>query len=157
MPVEPDTGPLARCGHASGAREPATFELEGERPERSLEPAARNVASEDTTSDSTAAFAHLRPEDQEILRLSSWERLSYREASAILHCSPNAYAIRLHRARLALRLALDDRRRTRPIGIEPRLQLAPIEFDQQVLQQQQLVRVAPRAMRTRRRSPRALR
>ena len=68
-----------------------------------------SVTRSESDSGVDTALARLRPADQEVLRLSSWECLSYVEASALLRCSPNAYAIRLHRARLALRVALADR------------------------------------------------
>lgn len=53
------------------------------------------------------AFATLRPDDQELLRLVAWEELSHAEIATVLRISPNAVAIRLHRARkrLADRLA----------------------------------------------------
>ncbi|HLI14428.1 MAG TPA: RNA polymerase sigma factor [Acidimicrobiales bacterium] len=50
-----------------------------------------------------AALARLKPREQEVLRLVAWEELSYAEAAEVLRCSPNAFAIRLHRARLALK------------------------------------------------------
>ncbi len=49
------------------------------------------------------AMARLRERDQEVLRLVAWEELSYGEAAAVLGCTPNAFAVRLHRARAALR------------------------------------------------------
>jgi RNA polymerase sigma factor (sigma-70 family) len=68
------------------------------------------------------AFARLRARDQEVLRLVAWEELSYGEAAAVLGCTPNAFAVRLHRARGALRQELaalggdgrPDRRAGRP-------------------------------------------
>lgn len=55
-----------------------------------------------------AALDGLRTEDREILRLAAWEGLGPREIGAVLRCSPNAAAIRLHRARRRLELAMDD-------------------------------------------------
>lgn len=52
------------------------------------------------------ALAALREEEREVLMLAAWEELSSREAAAVLSCSPTAYRIRLHRARLRLRRAL---------------------------------------------------
>lgn len=46
-----------------------------------------------------AALRALRPEDQEVLRLSAWEGLTGAELGVALGCSENAAAIRLHRAR----------------------------------------------------------
>jgi RNA polymerase sigma-70 factor (ECF subfamily) len=49
------------------------------------------------------ALNRLREQDQEVLRLVAWEDLTYAEASVVLGCSPNAFAVRLHRARVALK------------------------------------------------------
>lgn len=48
------------------------------------------------------SLAHLRDDDREILLLASWEKLSTAEIAATIGCSPNAAAIRLHRARKRL-------------------------------------------------------
>lgn len=45
------------------------------------------------------ALHELRPEEQEVLRLSAWEGLTNAELAVALGCSENAAAIRLHRAR----------------------------------------------------------
>ncbi|MFH1330201.1 MAG: sigma-70 family RNA polymerase sigma factor [Actinomycetota bacterium] len=55
-----------------------------------------------------AALQSLRPEDREVLRLAAWEGLDPRGMGLVLGCSPNAAAIRLHRARRRLEEALDD-------------------------------------------------
>lgn len=52
------------------------------------------------------AMEHLSPTDQEILRLAAWEGLSQVEIGAVLGITPNAAAIRLHRARGRLRRTL---------------------------------------------------
>jgi RNA polymerase sigma factor (sigma-70 family) len=52
------------------------------------------------------ALAALKPREREVLQLIAWEELSYAEAAEVLGCSPNAFAIRLHRARVSLRDAL---------------------------------------------------
>ncbi len=54
-----------------------------------------------------AALASLSDEDQEVLRLVTWEELSHAEAGEALGCSTNAVGIRIHRARdrLAAELA----------------------------------------------------
>lgn len=49
--------------------------------------------------DVAAAVSLLSGADQEILRLAAWEQLSHREIAISLGISPNAAAIRLHRAR----------------------------------------------------------
>ena len=46
-----------------------------------------------------AALERLRPDDQELLRLVAWEELSHSEIAVVLGVTPNAVAIRLHRAR----------------------------------------------------------
>jgi RNA polymerase sigma-70 factor (ECF subfamily) len=48
------------------------------------------------------AMGTLRDEDAEILRLAAWESLGPSDLAVVLGCSPNAAAIRLHRARRAL-------------------------------------------------------
>jgi RNA polymerase sigma-70 factor (ECF subfamily) len=53
-----------------------------------------------------AAFARLRPADQELLRLLAWDGLTYPEAAEVLGCKPAAFSVRLHRARRRLREAL---------------------------------------------------
>lgn len=47
-------------------------------------------------------LARLSPKDREVLRLSYWEELSVGELAQVLHCKPNAAAVRLHRARRRL-------------------------------------------------------
>jgi RNA polymerase sigma-70 factor, ECF subfamily len=48
------------------------------------------------------SLALLRDDDREILLLAGWERLGTAEIAAVVGCSPNAAAIRLHRARKRL-------------------------------------------------------
>lgn len=45
------------------------------------------------------ALADLSDDDQELLKLVAWEELSHAEIAATLSITPNAVAIRLHRAR----------------------------------------------------------
>jgi RNA polymerase sigma-70 factor (ECF subfamily) len=52
------------------------------------------------------ALAMLRPEDQELLRLSEWEEMAPGDLAVIYKCSTNAVTIRLHRARRRLGQAL---------------------------------------------------
>jgi RNA polymerase sigma factor (sigma-70 family) len=54
------------------------------------------------------AAGRLRPQEQEILRLSLWEHLSHDDIGTVLGIEPNAAKQRLHRARKAL-----DREHTR--------------------------------------------
>lgn len=51
------------------------------------------------------ALARLRPADQEVLRLAAWEECTTAEIADVLGCTPNAAAVRLHRARARLRRA----------------------------------------------------
>ncbi len=55
--------------------------------------------------DVMGALSRLSEGDREILLLAAWEELSHVEIAAILGCSENASAIRLHRARARLRRA----------------------------------------------------
>jgi RNA polymerase sigma-70 factor (ECF subfamily) len=55
-----------------------------------------------------AALAGLHSGDREVLRLAAWEGLGPRDMGLVLGCSPNAAAIRLHRARRRLEEAMND-------------------------------------------------
>jgi RNA polymerase sigma-70 factor (ECF subfamily) len=57
------------------------------------------LAGEDHDGPAFAAFASLPPADQELLRLVTWEDLGNQEIAVVLGVTPNAVAIRLHRAR----------------------------------------------------------
>ncbi|MBM3695867.1 MAG: sigma-70 family RNA polymerase sigma factor [Actinobacteria bacterium] len=59
-----------------------------------------------------AALLRLAAADREILRLAAWEELQPAEMAAVLGCSANAAAVRLHRARQ--RLAGELSPETRP-------------------------------------------
>lgn len=61
-----------------------------------------------TASPVIRALAELRQDEREVLMLTAWEELSSKEAAAVIGCSPIAYRIRLHRARLRLRRALGE-------------------------------------------------
>ena len=52
--------------------------------------------------DLEAALLRLGPADREVLRLAAWEELQPAEIAAVLGCSANAAAVRLHRARQRL-------------------------------------------------------
>lgn len=54
-----------------------------------------------------AALDGLRDDDREILLLAAWEGLGTADLAMVLGCSPNAAAIRLHRARRRLESAVD--------------------------------------------------
>lgn len=47
-------------------------------------------------------MAHLRPDDQELIRLAIWEELPHDQIAAVFGISVNAVGIRLHRARSRL-------------------------------------------------------
>jgi RNA polymerase sigma-70 factor (ECF subfamily) len=46
-----------------------------------------------------SALARLRPDDRELLQLVAWDELSHGEIATVFGITPNAVAIRLHRAR----------------------------------------------------------
>jgi RNA polymerase sigma-70 factor (ECF subfamily) len=56
-------------------------------------------AGDDRDGPAYAALAALSPADQELLRLVAWEGLGNQQVAAVLGITPNAVAIRLHRAR----------------------------------------------------------
>jgi RNA polymerase sigma-70 factor (ECF subfamily) len=62
------------------------------------------------------ALNELRERDREVLLLVAWEGLEPAEAAAVLGCSRGALAVRLHRARkrLAVALARAERRAADP-------------------------------------------
>lgn len=56
-------------------------------------------AGEDHDGPAFTALASLSPADQEVLRLVAWENLGNQGIAVVLGVTPNAVAIRLHRAR----------------------------------------------------------
>jgi RNA polymerase sigma-70 factor (ECF subfamily) len=50
--------------------------------------------------------------EREVLMLAAWDRFSPPDAAAVLGCSPQAYTVRLHRARKRLARILDTDRPT---------------------------------------------
>jgi RNA polymerase sigma-70 factor (ECF subfamily) len=48
------------------------------------------------------AFSRLSLDQREVLRLAAWEGLTAAEGAAVLGCTPEAFRVRLHRARGAL-------------------------------------------------------
>jgi RNA polymerase sigma-70 factor, ECF subfamily len=60
------------------------------------------------------AFQTLSRAYQEVLALAIWDGVSYEEGGAVLDCSPNAFGVRLNRARAAYRAALE---RERAVGV----------------------------------------
>ncbi len=63
-------------------------------------------AGEDMDGPAFVALASLSPADQELLRLVAWEELGNQQIAAVLEITPNAVAIRLHRARARFAAAL---------------------------------------------------
>jgi RNA polymerase sigma-70 factor (ECF subfamily) len=59
-----------------------------------------------------SALKRLSFDDQEVLRLATWEGLPQAEIGQVLGCSTNAVGIRLHRARQRLETELNVQRRT---------------------------------------------
>jgi RNA polymerase sigma factor (sigma-70 family) len=53
-----------------------------------------------------AAIERLRPREREVVQLVMWDGLTHAEASRVLGCSPNAVAVRLHKARKRLQAEL---------------------------------------------------
>ena len=65
-----------------------------------------------------SAFAQLRERDRELLMLIAWEGLEPQEAAAVLGCTRQTLAVRLHRARKRLAAALNRSQSTgRPDGV----------------------------------------
>jgi RNA polymerase sigma-70 factor (ECF subfamily) len=54
------------------------------------------------------ALSQVKPDERELLQLTYWERLSYREVGAVLGCTEKAAGIRISRARQHLRQLLND-------------------------------------------------
>ena len=100
---------VARRVVANNRRSGARFarlqdRLAAVRPELTGEPVDRDQS---LAPEALAALARLPARQQEVLRLAAWEELSLEEMAAVLHCSPNAAAVRLHRARRALQVAFE--------------------------------------------------
>lgn len=108
VPPEPETLPWL---YGVARRVVANAERGRRRRERLAVRAAGDTTEASAGADTTAllsALAGLRPDDREVLRLAAWEGLDPREMGLVLGCSPNAAAIRLHRARRRLEEAMDD-------------------------------------------------
>ena len=56
------------------------------------------------------SLARLRDDEREIVLLSGWERLTASEIATAIDCTPNAAAIRLHRARKRLTNVFEQER-----------------------------------------------
>ncbi len=64
--------------------------------------------SEEDVKQLMEALAELRPGDRELLQLTYWEHLSYRELGLVLDCSEKAAGIRVSRARQHLRQLMNQ-------------------------------------------------
>lgn len=64
--------------------------------------------SEEDINQLMEALSKLRPEERELLQLTYWERLSYREVGLVLGSSEKAAGIRISRARQRLREQLNE-------------------------------------------------
>jgi len=84
----------------SGRRRAWLIERLGRHPGSALELPA---ADDPEDGPAIAALGRLRDDDQELLRLVAWEELDHQTIAATLGISPNAVAIRLHRARKRFR------------------------------------------------------
>jgi RNA polymerase sigma factor (sigma-70 family) len=71
-------------------------------------------AGEDHDGPTFAGLASLSSADQEVLRLVAWEELGNQQIAAVLGITPNAVAIRLHRARARFAEALASAIRDAP-------------------------------------------
>jgi RNA polymerase sigma factor (sigma-70 family) len=77
---------------------------------RLQEKAAREASGDDPSRLRVReAIESLRPADREVLKLVAWDGLSNTEAAQVLGCTPNAVALRLHKARSRLRRILSSR------------------------------------------------
>lgn len=65
------------------------------------------LASGDHDQELESALADLAADDREILRLWAWEQLQPKEIAVVLDISPNAAAIRVHRAKQRLSEAME--------------------------------------------------
>ena len=108
VPPEPETLPWL---YGVARRVVANAERGRRRRERLAARAAGDAVEAAPPADPAgvlSALAGLRPDDRELLRLAAWEGLDPREMGLVLGCSPNAAAIRLHRARRRLEEAMTD-------------------------------------------------
>ncbi len=108
VPGEPDTLPWL---YGVARKVVANHERSRRRRERLGAKAAgqpvRSAPPADAGAGVLAALDSLRDEDREILLLAAWEGLGPADLATVLACSPNAAAIRLHRARRRLESAID--------------------------------------------------
>jgi RNA polymerase sigma-70 factor (ECF subfamily) len=75
---------------------------------RSPDIATPEKVGQDQDAPALRALAALSAADQELLRLVAWEELNHTDIAMVLGITPNAVAIRLHRARARFARALKD-------------------------------------------------
>ena len=66
-----------------------------------------------------SALARLRERDREVLLLVAWEDLDPASAAAALGCSRATFAVRLHRARRRIAIAIAQAKRENDITLRP--------------------------------------
>jgi len=66
------------------------------------------------------AVGHLRPKDQEVLRLILWDEIDRSDVAVILGCSTNAVDVRFHRALKRLRARFAITQATGGVGCDPK-------------------------------------
>jgi len=89
----------------------ANLERSRRRSERLTAKQAAYTGSEsavETAPDVVAVLDRMSDDDREILLLAAWEGLSPAEIGRAIGCSSNAAAVRLHRARNRLALAMEE-------------------------------------------------
>ncbi len=64
--------------------------------------------SEDDVKRLMSALSQVKPEDRELLQLTYWERLSYREIGTVLGCTAGTAGVRISRARQHVRELLNE-------------------------------------------------
>jgi RNA polymerase sigma-70 factor (ECF subfamily) len=107
VPEEPDTLPWL---YGVARNVVANLERSRRRADRLTARAADEIRSDppnEVTHDVLAAVETLRDDDREVLLLAAWEGLTPTQIGAAIGCSPNAAAVRLHRARSRLAAAME--------------------------------------------------
>ena len=66
------------------------------------------------------AVGHLRPKDQEVLRLILWDEIDRSDVAVILGCSTNAVDVRFHRALKRLHAGSAITQATGGVGCDPK-------------------------------------
>lgn len=108
---------LANQRRSEHRRDALSDRLLAERPDVAGHDAVPGLEHDDELE---AALADLAADDREILRLWAWEQLQPKEIAVVLDISPNAAAIRVHRAKQRLGEAMQRKSAARgghtPVG-----------------------------------------